>query len=246
MIWALLISLFFTGGEPLYIIPDIDKYVKRNVQDDDRKETILYYQKLSEKRRKKHSKDKKKFEKAFRRLSLDKTSTEDQFSKKLSDWQETRKIYREEELTFISKAKEKINLQEWEEILAAADKDIQKEIKRVNKIKKRIQKNKRKSNMLIDTKSTYEKHIEDIRPAVNGVFEAQIKYVDYYLNFLSKNDSFLYGYETSRNDFNKTSIEFHQLHDEIYRKIMRSHFLLKDRTDNNKWRRLIRKTDLEK
>ena len=172
MIWALIFSVLIatlTGGDSPYLLPKMDNIIKKHVQDDVRKDTLLLLIKETKIERKAFVKADKKLSKELNDLAQSRESTRQDFDNLIQRSHESRKKSNSANLKFINEAQKLITEAEWANMKPDFKKSILKLDKRMQKGTKQIEKAFNKYSTLLDPPPGLNPSISNIYPNINAV-----------------------------------------------------------------------------
>jgi cytochrome c556 len=243
MIWALLfVALFsvFKGDSP-FLIPKINKYVKMNVEDEERKEKLLVLIKEAKKERKVYAKEYNKQSKELGRLTKNRKTTKEEFEAFIKKSMQLRETSQALYQKLNSEAEKLVTKGEWENMKPHVQEDLKKLATKTNKSVANLEKAFGKlRNKIIKT-------IEDEHKR-----QYCIEAVSEYQTLLEKNfkalseevtneNSILYQYEVTESETQelqasiKTSIEL------LLRAQAKLHATLVKNTTETEWKKIKNK-----
>jgi uncharacterized membrane-anchored protein YhcB (DUF1043 family) len=159
-----LIAILFGGSQSNLLFTEIDSYVKKNVDDKERKELVLSEIKAVKKLQKNYQKKTKKFTKEMGRLINNHATTKEEFDTYFATVVD---FERETDAELIPKrifVQNTLTQQEWDEIIMAAKKKINKNNKSNDKSLKSVRKalDKLEQDILKHTDETNKKEVLSI------------------------------------------------------------------------------------
>ena len=237
---TLLIGILFGGSDlSTFLVEDLPKEIKHNVEDKEKQKQILAVLKEYEKEFKKTQKEINKSTKELKKLNLDRNSTESsirlEFAVTLDLWKKLQNDGIDKRLQVIGLLTE----DEWEKVIAnsIADPD-KKEKKHKNKIYENFDKEVSK------IKKEIEKTILDTAIAVN-IENAFKDFSNGVRSYISANmDRTLKNHKTLRNkEANKEELEQALLfvvdaRKNVFEQLLKLHFKLIDLTTEDEWKKI--------
>lgn len=203
MFWALLFTALIAifGHESPYLIPHMDKHIKKNVDDPVRKDTLLLVLKEVKKEKKSRKKENEKLAKQMNNFFASRESTQQDFDELIDKIEQRSKILDQSNLKIRIVFKENILVDEWGSMQADMEKEMNKLLKKMNKGFDRLDKSITKLNKSIEST------VVDVEKR-NAAMESLKSYRSFlnvkkeeYLKSLSLENSVFLNYETSNEDF---------------------------------------------
>lgn len=156
-----IIAILFGGGHSEMLFTQIDKYVKKNVDDKERKELVISEIKDVKKLQKNYQKKTKKFTKEMGALISNHSTTKEEFDTYFATVVDFEK---ETDAVLIPKrvkVQNTLTQEEWDDILEAIEKKITKDDKSKDKSLKSVQKalEKVQAQILKHTEETYQNEV---------------------------------------------------------------------------------------
>jgi len=149
MIITLIISLLFGGGNRDLIIPQIDKYYKKNVENKDDREALKLIFREYDTEKKAYDKAGKKRAKKFQKLQSSSNPSKQDFEALHAQSIESKLQWNQKSLKIFSSIKSHLTDIQWDESMVNIDKDIKKHRKSYKKTKDHIFEKVRKTNKRI-------------------------------------------------------------------------------------------------
>lgn len=240
MIWIILFAMVFGSGGSPFVVPKMDKYVKKYVQDSARKKEALSLLKEAKAERKIYTKENKKLVKEYNSLFASRSTTREQFED-LS--QRSISAHSKSQMTNIDLAIESrkyITKEEWEKLNEDIINDIEKYNKKLDKLENKFRK------MFNKLESKIETTIEDsdkaiaaltslnkFRSTLSGNFTAIKEYL------VNKNSP-IYTYELDKKGMLEIKTTYNKKEEELHKYYCDFHFELVNTTTEEEWNKLIR------
>lgn len=198
MLWALLIALLIAklsgGPEEIFLLPDFDKKIKKNVNKKDRQAEALEIYKQAKKEVKEFSKYKKKQIKLFEKLTTDQNVPSKEIQLKHKAFHESRRALQESLIDKRLLLQKLFTTEEWKAIIESAqfpsDKKQQKQGKQEDKQDKKI------SKILDEMEEVIQKNVKEV--------EAETAILESYTEFRSSIEKF--AQESKEMNFQDNSI----------------------------------------
>ena len=239
---TILIGLLFGGGNiSAFLIEDLPKEIKHNVDDKEKQKEILAVLKEFDKEFKKAQKEIDKSKKELKKLNLERTSSEEsiraEFDKVTDIWKKLQTDGIEKRIQVTSMLTE----DEWEKIVAGSVSELdKKEQKSQDKIFEDFEKELNK------TKKEIKKSIPDVAKA-NKIEDAFLAFSNEIKAYITANmDRTLRNYETFRN-LNATKDELEEAlsnvensREKVFDGIINLHFELVELTTDDEWKSLAK------
>lgn len=246
MIWALLFTVLFAlfGGSSPYLVPKMDKYIKKCVIDKDRKKEALILLKESKSGRKVNMKAEKKLAKELESLFKDRKTESSQFDILFQQVMDSRKEYQVINREVAAEVQTHINGEEWDHIKLLIQKDIVKTEKKLDKISLKTEKQFAKLKMDV------EKIVEDQeqRDLVLGALEHfKASSQEIFQGMVTKmldQDAIHYQYRASGDDLEELQEEINSGIRTLLEAQAKLHFELAEATTEQEWNQLHKKISL--
>jgi len=243
MIFALLFAALFalSGGGSPYLVPKMDKYVKKCLVDKEREKQVLILLKDSKKERKGYVKAEKKLGKEMESLFNDRETRQVQFDTLFMEVIETRKNYQLKSQQVTAEVQKHITREEWGDIKELIKKDLIKTAKSLDK--KSIKTDKDYDKLRKNVEKIVEKKEE--RDRVLGALDHFKKSADETFQSMVKKvfdeDAAHYQYEVSQTDLIKFQSEINTGVEELLKALAQLHFKLLEATTEQEWKKLHKK-----
>jgi hypothetical protein len=243
MIFALLFAAVFalSGGGSPYLVPKMDKYVKKSVVDKEREKQALIHLKESKKERKVYVKAEKKFRKDMESLFNDRETRQVHFDTLFIEVIETRKNYQLKSQQLAAEIQKQITREEWGDIRLLVKKDQIKTEKTLDKksIKTDKDYDKLRKNVekIVENRAERDRVLEALdhfKKSADGTFQSMVKKV-------FDEDSPHYQYEASQTDLIKFQSEINSGVEELLKTLAQLHFKLLEATTEQEWEKLHKK-----
>ena len=240
MLYALAIALIISllGGDSPFMVPKLDKYVKKHIVDDTRKKNVLVLLKESKKERKKTVKANGKHFKQFHKLFESRDTKQVDFDQLLNEIVETQAKSQKKNVKVIRESQEFITDVEWE----AIEIDIAKSLAKSDK--KRTKKKTKTDKHFLKWKSKINKSIadEDKRnEALKSVENLRTVYMKNYKilqDELLNDKSIMYQYKASETELVALQDEFIDFVKEVFEASFKTHFELVELTTPEEWKKI--------
>lgn len=243
MIWILLFTALFTlfSDGSSFLVPKMDKYIKKCVIDKEQEKKALLLLKESKKERKVYLKTIKKLEKEMKLLFHDRESTQDQFDTLFIRITKSRKSYQSKNQEVASQIQNYITIEEWAQIKLLINNDIiktkrkldklsAKAVKSFDKMKANIEKtikNKEKSDQAVMAMNEFQKSIEET-------------YQNILKEILNEN-SVQYKYGASKTELTKFQSDINNEMGKVLKSNAQLHFSIVKTTTEEEWKKLHKK-----
>lgn len=246
MIWALLFTALFAlfGGSSPYLVPKMDKYIKKSVVDKEREKQALVLLKESKTGRKVNMKAEKKLAKELESLFNDRETESSQFDTLFQKVMDSRKQYQVTNREVAAEVQKHITGEEWDHIKSLIQKDIVKTEKKLDKISLKTEKHFAKLIMNV------EKILEDQekRDLVLGALEhfktsSQETFQGMVTKMLDQ-DAIHYQFRASGDDLVEFQNEINSGIRSLLEAQARLHFELVDATSEQEWNKLYKKISI--
>ena len=241
MIWALIFSVLIailTGGDSPYLLPKMDSIIKKHVQDDVRKDTLLLLIKETKIERKAFVKADKKLSKELNDLAQSRESTRQDFDNLIQRSHESRKKSNSANLKFINEAQNLITEAEWANMKPDFKKSILKLDKRMQKGAKQTEKAFNKlEKKILNTINDIDK-ANKVKEALHNCEKSIITTLTEYRTKMLDENSILYQYKVEKQQI----IDLQKQHDNNIKKVIEEaadlHFILVENTTENEWNKI--------
>ncbi|SNR33559.1 hypothetical protein SAMN06265371_101409 [Lutibacter agarilyticus] len=240
---ALLTVLFFGGPNEMFYVDDIEKGIKKNIEEKERKKEILADFKFTKSISKEYEKERKKGFKEFKALYNNNKTTKNQLESFFNSLQKNRGEYQNKMIDQRILIFEKIESQEWHNIIESSITVLEKRTEKIEKkalkskesyrktqvkIESVIVNNTQKESILkglesfINTSDDLEKTLSSINASENKILADKNSSKEDLLELIS-NDS------AKRNAYKNSIINFHLIvkensSDEVFINIMKTFF----------------------
>ena len=246
MIWALLFTVLFAlfSGSSPYLIPKMDKYIKKSVVDKEREKQALILLKESKSGRKVNMKAEKKLAKELESLFKDREAESSQFDTLFKRVMDSRQAYQVINREVAAEVQTHITGEEWDHIKLLIQKDIVKTEKKLDKISLKTEKQFEKLKMDV------EKIVEDQqqRDHVLGAVEYfTASFRDTFRGMVTKmldQEAIHYQYRASGDDLEELQEEINSGIRTLLEAQAKLHFELAEATTEQEWNQLHKKISL--
>lgn len=203
MIWALLFTALIAifGHESPYLIPHMDKHIKKNVNDPVRKDTLLLVLKEAKKERKSRKKENKNLAKQMNNLFASRESTQQEFDELIDKIEARSKSMDESNLEIRKVFIENILVDEWLSMQADMEKEMNKLLKKMDKGFNRLDKSIAKLNEKIESTVVDVEKRKAAMESLNTYKSFLNVKKEEYLKSMSLDNSVFFMYDTSDEDF---------------------------------------------
>jgi len=243
MLFALLFAALFalSGGGSPYLVPKMDKYVKKSLVDKEREKQVLIHLKEFKKDRKVYVKAEKKLIKDMGSLFNDRESRQVQFDTLFIELIETRKNYQLKNQQEAGEVQKHITREEWGDIKLLIKKDLIKTEKTLDK--KSIKTDKDYDKLRKNVEKIVEKKeerdrvlgaLDHFKKSSDEVFQSMVKKV-------FDEDAAHYQYEASQTDLIEFQSEINTGVEELLKTLAQLHFKLLEATTEQEWKKLRKK-----
>lgn len=239
---SLLIGMLLGGSNiPTFIVEDLPKEIKRNIDDKERKDEILSILKEYEKEFKKSQKSLDKLKKKVKKLNLDRNSEKDSIDKVLNDasgiWQSIQTSGINNRIL----VQELLSEEEWENIIAKSIDELDK--KEIKNQKKQYEKFNKEYDKV---KNTIAEQITDVerRKKIDEAFiELKNLMKDYLeankIKTLRYNDAFQ-NLNASKADLTEALSFLDESRIKLFDGIVKLHFELTEITTDEEWSKIAK------
>jgi len=239
MLWALLFSLLLNNDTSI-ILSNFDKGVKKHIVDDNRRSEILDLRKDSEKQHKAYMKERRKRLKAFDKLNKSRTSTYEEFNtllqKNTAERKEFQKIEAERFMTINSIA----TSEEWQLLFSEFEEVEKNQLKTKKKTLKIVKKHFTTSINKVNKKIEDKEKREIIHHEINLLSELSLNYVHVYHKGIDKMIELIPSDNLSEASLLNILQEVNQAEDSAFSKAIDSHFIIREQTTKNEWKKLMK------
>lgn len=239
MLWALLFSLLL-NNDPAFVLPKLDKQVKKHITDKERKNEILDLRKASKKQRKSYMKDKRKLIKKFDKLNRSRETTQNEFTKIFSLIENERKVMQDADIERIIQIQSLIYSEEWNNMFTDLESGFKKHKKQEKKelriLDKQYQKVIKKVNNTVATDSTKK----------NVLVEAEIvytnikNYINVYYTYIANANSIIYQSDYTEIQLKEVINTINDTYDQVYLSAMEGHFTVLELTTEKEWNKIMK------
>lgn len=242
---TLLMTMLFGGGNiSAFIVEDLPKEIKSNIDDKERQKEVLAVVKGYEKEFKKSQKELKGVKKELKKLNADRGASKEAIDQKLD---EANAIWIGLDSSGISnrrEATEMLTEDEWQEIIAKSMAEFdKKEIKSQEKAYKNFEKK------WIGLSNTVLKEIsdEDRRAKVEGIFQSfkgdMKRYVDANMNRTVRENEVFADRVASKEELGQALSEIEKSREDLFDSFVDLHFDLVDLTTEEEWKKIAKATN---
>lgn len=239
MLWALLFSLIL-NNDPAFIIPKLEKEVKQNILDKERKDEILDIRKESKKNRKQYRKDRKKTFKKFDKLNTSRETTAEEFNELLQIKKIQRNELQEKDTERILRVKNLITKDEWALMLPDINKHLNKHEKQKRKELKVLAKQHEKIVKQIVRVIEEPERQNQIITVTDTIYSSTVNYVKTYYKFIENINSVIYDYNFSEEELHKVVSEVNAANDAVLDASIAGHFSIKELTTPQEWKKIVK------
>ncbi len=232
--------LFFGGAAELFFVDDIEKGVKKYVQEKERKKDILSELKQAKKISKAFEKDRKSDYKRFKKLYADKTTTTKQLESFFEELQNSRTGYQNEIVEKRLHIYEKIKPEEWVQIISESQIKAEKRIAKINK------KEAKRDNYFAKTRSQITLGISNIElktRLLNEIdqIENSIKSLeDYLLSVNTIKNEILADKDSDKKELMKIVIEENSIRAILVKELIDLHSAANEGCTDNEWNKIMK------
>nr|WP_321452825.1 hypothetical protein [uncultured Carboxylicivirga sp.] len=194
MIWILLYQLIFGGSSNPLMFAKFEKHAKHIIQNEQRLDQVLAYQKETKSNSKDFAKAEKVYNKTIYQLEKDKNSSRDQINVIINEYLNDKKTELLNEVDLFIKTKDQIQEEEWNQI-------IKESVKGFEKYNKFQQKQVAKNNQYwLKLKKKFNSDDEDIKNKVESIIEAYNNYNDIIMSLKSPSNTKLTDYNSTKDE----------------------------------------------
>lgn len=240
MIWALLFSILFGAGESVFILPKMEKYVKRHL---DNKEHVLEFKEIrksSKKVRKEFNKHNKKKIKELNKLNASWEAKRDDFLALGNSAMDERVKMQKTELTGLVDVKNIITEEQWDLIIDDTQKDLNKynkqNDKKLRKLKKSLNKVEQSIRRKLPESEQNKKFYEDL----NEFMETLVSKVTTYYDYGKSDDHIMLRYNATLDEYKGLVAETNSYRNIIFNEFVDLHFTLKGESTKQEFNSIIR------
>ena len=240
MIWTLafLLLLAIIGGDSPFMVKNLDKYVKKHVVDDTKKDKVLDYLKEAKAVRKKTVKANKNLFKEFGKFEKSREATKEDFETIGSKMMEGQKISQSSNIKAIQNAQNYITVDEWkaiqEEIDINFNKSSKKRKKNLAKLEKQFIKWEEKINNTIADN-------EKRKLAISAIERLKTTYInnkEQVQKELLNHNSIIYKYKASEPELKEVQEKYLKWAQEVFDVAIATHFELIELTTPEEWKKI--------
>jgi len=245
MITALLITLIFGGADPIFIIDDIDKKIKKEITDETRRDEIMATFKVAKKEFKSYQKDLKKKVKEGTDLQEDRNTTQEQFNNLVDEVFEMREQHFDRFTDYSIEIRSKLTDQEFNNATAEATSPTDKQEKKTQKKEEKA--DEKVNKILGKLKESIQEEILDPDRLKQALAQYEILEADKQaliqeiqdLNY--QQEAKLRVRTASRADFEQIFQVQQQVWDDYYQQYVDMHFKLVELTTEDEWKAISKK-----
>ena len=240
MVWALAFAILLKllgGGSP-FLIPKLDNYVKKHVQDDTRKKEVLVLLKDAKKNRKATAKQNKKHFKEIHKLYKSRDTETADFETVLNEILKTQEEAQKYNITVNQESQELINEEEW----AAIHIDIKESLGKTDK--KRTKNRLKMEKHFLKTEAKITKNIANLEKrtqaiaAVEKLKNLYVKNHQIIQDEIMNENSIVYQYKASNKELIVLQDEFVDLIKDVYVLSFKTHQELVNLTTPEEWKKI--------
>ncbi|TAJ03426.1 hypothetical protein DMA11_24145 [Marinilabiliaceae bacterium JC017] len=240
MIWALLFTLIFGGNNSLYLVPKLNKHIKRNVENKADIKELQSLLKENRKQKKAFNKTHKGFIKEFKKLNACRNTSCEEFDAVFTKAMTERKHLQKTDAKMKVASTNYISEEEWKAIIKAAQKDINKVIKQQKKEKQKQEKVFQKLNRTIRQSIEDETKKQKALEASDRLKESFFNIIDSYNNYITNTNSTIFSYHTTKEQLMEAQTRANQLRKELHLAITDMHFEMAESTNPREFKKVIR------
>jgi len=239
---SLLIGMLLGGSNiPVFIVEDLPKEIKRNIDDKERKNEILSILKVYEKEFKNSQKSLDKLKKKMKKLNLDRNSKKDSIYKVLNDASDIWEKLQASGIDNRISVQEMLTQEEWEMIISRSiDEMSKKEVKNLEKEHKNFNKEYDKLQRAIANQITNPERLKIIDQAF---LDFKILLKDYIQankeKTLRYNDEFQ-NLNATKSDLTEAMSFVDESRTKLFDGIVKLHFELTEITTEEEWNKIAK------
>ena len=150
--------------------------------------------------------------------------------------------YQLQEIEYVLNAKSLVIAEEWKEIIEAGEKDIKKEVKRVNKELDKLEDKYSKLFRLIESRIEHLDNKSDAILVFNNIYKTHESYIKEYLSLLENKNSIIYRFEITEDELQFEINKINSLYFATFNSIAEGHEKLVELIQPEDWKKINKQT----
>lgn len=240
MIWALLFSIIFGAGESVFILPKMEKYVKRHLDNKEYVQEFKEIRKTSKKVRKDFNKANKKKIKQLNKLNASWEAKREDFYVIGKAAMEKREEMQKSELAGLVNVKNFISEEQWDLIIEDTQKDLKKYYKQNDKKLRKLKKSLEKVENTIRRKLPENKQNKFFYDELEEYNNTLVSKVSLYYDYAQSDTNIMLKYKVSEEDYISLINEANNYRTIIFNEYVDLHFALVKVTSKQEFNAIIR------